>query len=202
MTTIATYGDVVEANLARSLLESADIRAFLADEGTVGLAWHLTTALGGVKLQVADEDAKKAAAALFAQRDHHLNESETDDLLQGAGDDRTHRVAGGDDRRAGNEQAVDDLPEPDSHASEFPDTVAETEPTLRELTAVRALRGAILGILLFPIQFYVFWLLLKIFVSEERLDPAPRRKAFVAALINVPFIVITPFAAKFLLPAR
>src|SRR5436305_14637278 len=77
MKTIATFGDGMEANLARNYLESVGIPAFIADEQTVGIAWHLTIALGGVKLQVADEIATEARTAL-AER-HTATAESTDE---------------------------------------------------------------------------------------------------------------------------
>src|SRR4051794_9301302 len=67
MVTIATYGDGLEANLARGYLESAGIPAFLADELTMNTAWHLAVAVGGVKLQVNEPDAT-AAVRMLAER--------------------------------------------------------------------------------------------------------------------------------------
>ena len=64
LATVATFGCPVEANLARNRLEAAGIKAFLADEETVGMVWHLTNALGGIKLQVGDRDAEEALAIL------------------------------------------------------------------------------------------------------------------------------------------
>jgi hypothetical protein len=64
LATVATFGSPVEANLARNQLEAAGIKAFLADEETVGMVWPLTNALGGIQLQVGDRDAKEALAIL------------------------------------------------------------------------------------------------------------------------------------------
>ena len=64
LATVATFRSPVEANLARNRLEAAGIEAFLADEETVGMVWHLTNALGGIKLQVGDRDVEEALAIL------------------------------------------------------------------------------------------------------------------------------------------
>jgi hypothetical protein len=60
--------------------------------------------------------------------------------------------------------------------------------TKREQDADRALRGAVIGLLFLPLQLYVFWLLLRVFVSDEELGAGKRRKAVVAALINLPIM--------------
>lgn len=62
--TIATYSESTTANLARNQLLSAGLRAFLVDESTVNMAWHLNNALGGIKLQVPVGEAAEACALL------------------------------------------------------------------------------------------------------------------------------------------
>ena len=58
LVTVATFSAPMSAHIARNQLEAAGILAFLADEATVGTAWHLGTAVGGIKLQVVDSDAE------------------------------------------------------------------------------------------------------------------------------------------------
>ncbi|MBD2355042.1 DUF2007 domain-containing protein [Tolypothrix sp. FACHB-123] len=58
--TVATYNNSLEANLAKQLLEAEGISSYLANESTVDLAWHLTVAVGWIKLQVHEQDAAQA----------------------------------------------------------------------------------------------------------------------------------------------
>ncbi|MBD2194136.1 MULTISPECIES: putative signal transducing protein [Calothrix] len=58
--TVATYSNSLEANLAKQLLEAEGISSYLANESTVDLAWHLTVAVGWIKLQVHEQDAAQA----------------------------------------------------------------------------------------------------------------------------------------------
>jgi hypothetical protein len=58
------YLTLPEALLAKSILESAGIEAFLGDQNIVRMDWFLSNALGGVKLRVREEDAEDAAALL------------------------------------------------------------------------------------------------------------------------------------------
>jgi len=60
---IAEYGTPEEAHLLRNRLEAAGIQGFLENEITAS-AWHLSNALGGVKLLVAEEDLEAARAVL------------------------------------------------------------------------------------------------------------------------------------------
>jgi hypothetical protein len=157
MVTIATFGDGVEANLARNYLERAGIPAFLADELTMSVAWHLGVAIGGVKLQVADEIETEARQAL-AERPAVVADAAADALEETAA-------------APVNGAAPDE---------------AEIVLTLRERNAERAWRGMVVCLFFFPLQLYIFWLLIKVFLSEERLAPPHRRHAIIAAAINVP----------------
>jgi hypothetical protein len=61
---LARFFDFGEAAAAQAALESAGIRAFLFDTGLAQTAWHLTTALGGMRLMVSDQQAAEARALL------------------------------------------------------------------------------------------------------------------------------------------
>src|SRR6187551_3432802 len=65
--TIATYAKPEEAHLARLRLCREDIPAFVKGEHLVQTAWTWTILVGGVKLQVAEEDAEEALALLRAE---------------------------------------------------------------------------------------------------------------------------------------
>jgi len=62
----------------------------------------------------------------------------------------------------------------------------QVEPPLtsREQDVDRELRAAIFGFLLFPLEVYALWLLVKVFLSDERLSPRRRRRGLVALLVN------------------
>ncbi len=161
LVTIATFQNPIEGSLARSRLEDAGIKTFLADEETVGVAWHLSNALGGVKLQVQESDAEEAMTILAEGKDSCS-------------------------------AATPSLPTDVEQPLELGGTDAdEPEPVLtnREQAARRAFRGAVLGLLLPPLQLYVFWLLLKVCFSHEPLAADKRRQAIVAAAINLPLML-------------
>jgi hypothetical protein len=50
--TVATFTNSLEANLAKQHLEAGGVRCFLRDESTVDVAWHLSVAVGWIKLPV------------------------------------------------------------------------------------------------------------------------------------------------------
>jgi hypothetical protein len=65
LVTIATFGHAWEAHLAVGKLESEGIRAVLADENVVSASGGIyNNAIGGVKLQVAQQDVPQALAVL------------------------------------------------------------------------------------------------------------------------------------------
>ena len=67
MITIATYYNFTKAELDKTRLEDSRIEAFIADEAksTIGYGPAM---IGGVRLQVRDEDAERARAVLAQWR--------------------------------------------------------------------------------------------------------------------------------------
>jgi hypothetical protein len=61
---IRTYWNLLEAELAKGLLESAGIEAFLFDDNMVRLDWFNANALGGVKLRVDADKVEEANRVL------------------------------------------------------------------------------------------------------------------------------------------
>jgi len=64
LVTIRRYRDLSEALVARAVVESAGIYCFLKDENLVRLDWQVSNFIGGIRLQVAAEDAEAAQAIL------------------------------------------------------------------------------------------------------------------------------------------
>jgi hypothetical protein len=163
--TIATFWNSDEANLARNRLEAAGIGAFLMGEEAVAMAWLLTNAVSGIKLQVAECDAERAQACLA--EDASVAE------MPWGGEAVTAETFGTE------AQPVTAPPE-------------EEEPvkTNRDLNADRAWRGAALGLIFWPLHLYVFYLLLKVYISTEPLHSNQRRHGWMAAAINLPLMFV------------
>jgi hypothetical protein len=121
--TIARFASVPEAHLAKNRLAEEGIPAFLADELTINVAWQLSNALGGVKLQVRPEDKELALEILRSTQP--LAEHSEDAIP--------------DESRA----ETDDTP------SDEPDIPLNA----REETAERAFRAAGLGLIFFLSSF-------------------------------------------------
>ncbi len=64
LVTIARYSWPYEADLAKAHLQAAGIMAFVTDEFLVNLNWLYSNAVGGVRLQVPEEDADAARELL------------------------------------------------------------------------------------------------------------------------------------------
>jgi hypothetical protein len=61
---IRRYRDLPEASIAQSMLDSAGIESFLADDNLVRLDWFISNLVGGVKIFVRQEDAEAATKLL------------------------------------------------------------------------------------------------------------------------------------------
>jgi hypothetical protein len=64
LVTVATFSDVSQAELARERLELEGVRAFVLDEQAGGVMPFLTNSMGGIRVQVAPEDAARAREVL------------------------------------------------------------------------------------------------------------------------------------------
>jgi hypothetical protein len=62
--TVQQYRDLTEAQLAMGVLESAGIPCYLRDENTVRTQWFWSNLIGGIRLQVREEDLAAAEALL------------------------------------------------------------------------------------------------------------------------------------------
>jgi len=60
MKTVATFTKVEDAHVLRAQLEGSGIEAFVTDEHIVQQDWLLSNAVGGVKVNVADDDFLEA----------------------------------------------------------------------------------------------------------------------------------------------
>ena len=89
LVTVATFDQPIAAEMARSKLEAVDVRVFLADEATVRMAPHLGSAMGGVKLQVRENDLELALSVLEAETDRPSEGASHEDVASEAADEST-----------------------------------------------------------------------------------------------------------------
>ncbi len=64
LTTVKTFRDPWEAHMFRSRLAAEGVPAFVANDGHVWMKWPISTALGGVRVQVPGRFADQAEAIL------------------------------------------------------------------------------------------------------------------------------------------
>ena len=60
--------DLTEAHIIRGILETNDIECFLMDEHHNSIAYHLTQALGGVRVMVRADDVEQCHHIMAAQQ--------------------------------------------------------------------------------------------------------------------------------------
>ena len=64
---VGRYRDMPAASLAKSILDSAGIESFFADDNVIRLDWFYSNAVGGIKLLVRDVDEAEARELLQGQ---------------------------------------------------------------------------------------------------------------------------------------
>lgn len=64
LVTVKVFDDYISANIFKDRLEYEGIYCFIKDEQTLTMNWLWSQALGGIKLQVRQEDVEKAVAIL------------------------------------------------------------------------------------------------------------------------------------------
>jgi hypothetical protein len=67
MKTVARFREPYQAHIARGVLESAEIDAYVLDDHLVGTNWLYSSAIGGVRLYVDDENEAAALEILNAE---------------------------------------------------------------------------------------------------------------------------------------
>jgi hypothetical protein len=163
--TVATTSTPTEASLIRNHLEAEGIRVFLSDEAAVGMAWYLGNAIGGVKVQVADEDAERAFEILDEHDPVPLSEEDwktVSDFESGWDEDEE-------------EEDTEEVPEAAVESASERDLDQEVN---------RAFKAAVLGIIFFPLQVYSFFLLLDILFSGLTLTPTQQKKVNIGFLLD------------------
>jgi hypothetical protein len=171
LVTVASFDDAVSARLAFNHVREGGVLAVLSDENTVTMDWLLSNAIGGIKIQVNPKDAARARELIDDhERPRASADTEPGPLTDEIDDESMAALA----LASGPADVLIEDEEPD---------IEEELPSTREQFASRAFRGALLGILLPPLELYVLYLVLRVFVSDERLGARYRNLASFAAII-------------------
>jgi hypothetical protein len=185
--TIATFDQAAQARLAKNVLDEAGIRAAVGDENLVAMDWLLSAAVGGVKVQVWEEDADRAVAVLeekLGARGEGLGATVSPEELAAEAEAATPD-AGEEPEPA--EPATPDGPEPPA------------SPDSRDEFARRSVFTAIVGLMVIPfgiyfpaldlgclaLVFYAVYMMLNAGWGEGELSRRGRLNLLVAGLITV-----------------
>jgi len=82
LVTVRRYRDLAEAYVGRSLLESASIPAWIADENLVRMDWFYSNLVGGMRLQVDERDEAVAREILEERTPGTITYGEEDVYIQ------------------------------------------------------------------------------------------------------------------------
>jgi len=82
LVTLRRFRDLPAALLAKSVLDSAGIECFLADENTIRMDWLWSNLLGGIKLWVTEENAANASELLGRESAEGFNTEDEEEHEQ------------------------------------------------------------------------------------------------------------------------
>lgn len=85
---VKRFRDLPEAFVAKSILDSAQIDSFLADQNLVRMDWLYSNLVGGMKLMVRPEDLEEATKLLDEQANEANAVREGQDLEKDSSDQR------------------------------------------------------------------------------------------------------------------
>lgn len=182
LVTLAAFDNAMRANLVKNQLEAAGIRSVPADEFTASSLWHLSNAIGGIKVQVAEEDLERASHVLDV-----LEGKRRDDSPDDSPADDESPAAEALDTETEHEPSDATVPEPKPG-----DDDEDDEPPLnaREDDVERAYRTVLIGYMVWPLQLYAAWLLLDVWQSDLPLRPAIQRRLYWAIALHLPMLIV------------
>jgi hypothetical protein len=163
LVTLATFDNPVQAAMARNYLEAAGIRAYLLDEQTVAMHWGLSNAIGGVKLQVKASSIEEAEALLDELPAHGIGDVAADDPALATA--------------ITTPETLDDLHE----------EVDDRSP--KDAAVDRIFAMTVIGLVLWPLQFFALWMLLSLGSVEGRMTASRSWKLWASVLLNIPLWV-------------
>jgi hypothetical protein len=161
LVTIATFQDPVAAAMARNFLESEGIQACLIDESTVATDWLISTAIGGIKLQVESMQVERAEMLLAQSRDENTPDEQPTPQTAIAAED-----------------AAEELRQEN-----------EDKAPINILTD-RLFRCSVFGLLFLPLQLYTLYLLASILGADGKVSPKRRWKIWVSMALNYPLLAV------------
>lgn len=193
LVTIQKFGTPQDAHLARSVLDAAGIVALVTDEAAATWMWHVGTALGGARVQVAARDAARARQVL-QEMAVPVAQGDSDDWTCpqcGAEVDAGFDICWSCETPRGQTLLPSLRPKPvqSSVPSSDPDELFHELPG--DVDAVRAWRATLFGVFFPPLFLYAFYLVLK--NTDQELSSRGTRHFFGALAVSL--LVIALLAA-------
>ncbi len=193
---IATYGEVYQADLAKSALEEEGIAVQLHDRETVSMDWLLSNSVGGIKVKVPEEQAERATAILAAKMSNPVS-----DLAESLSEEDLAQQAMAAEPEEG---FVETFPEAAGGVEPGKDSEGENATAVREDYAKRFLRASVFSILLSTFciffWFYAVYLGLNAVFSPGRLSSEGQQRILYGVIACAGNIVFWLFAMMFLRP--
>jgi hypothetical protein len=175
LVTIATFDQAAQARLAQNALREAGIQVAVSDEAIVAMDWLLSNAVGGIKVQVREEDAERAVTVLER------------DLGPGTDGEVDEEQLAAEAEAA----APEDEPEPPARPTPALAAPPEEVPPIahgsRENYARRLFFAAWLGLVVPPVAFFALYLFLNAAFGEGELSPRGRYNLLVGGLVMAPW---------------
>ena len=165
LVTIATFDQVVQAQLSADALRAAGIDAVVADAEVVSMDWLLGQAVGGIKVQVREEDADRAVGEL--------------ERAFGAGGERFDAPP----PDAADAAEPDAEPRPTFELGPEDEIPPPPSPYSRDGYARRLVLMAWVGIILPPAWFVAFYFFLNALFTEGELTARGRFCLILAAVV-------------------
>jgi hypothetical protein len=186
LVTIATFDQAAQARLAKNALDEEGIQSAVNDENLVAMDWLLSNAVGGVKVQVWEEDADRAVAVLERKFGEH-------------GEGLGAAPVAPEEFAAEAEAAPQDEGEESPPPPEPGESDAIAPPSEREEYARRLVFTSIIGLVLPPVAVYALYLLLNALFGAGELSPRGRLNLSLGIVMTLVGVVWFPFFIGMLL---
>lgn len=173
--TIATFDQAAQAHLAENALKEAGIPAAISDENLVAMDWLLSSAVGGVKVQVWEEDVEKAVSVL---------EARFGEQGEGFGAKVSPEELTAQAEAAVPEEGEESAPTSSTTHSETEES-APVEPESRDEYARRLVLSALFGLIIPPVLAYAVYLFLNAAFGEGTLSPRGKFNLYLGGLMTL-----------------
>jgi hypothetical protein len=186
LVTIATFDQAAQARLAKNVLDEAGIPAAIGDENLVAMDWLLSNAVGGVKVQVWEEDADRAVGVLEQKLGAHG---------EGLG------TAGSPEELAAEAEAAtpDEGEEPEGLAGDALAPPEPEPPSERDEYARRTAFAGMLGLIIPPIAPFAVYLFLNAAFGQGPLSSRGRFNLWLGGLMAAAGMAWLPFFLQIIL---